>query len=76
MKIAIKHVTAAALLFAFILGVPASITAQKRHGKGAAAAPTFGNANAITAREVFTIGSRMMSTERYGPSAESERKSI
>ncbi|MGD9630273.1 MAG: M20/M25/M40 family metallo-hydrolase [Pyrinomonadaceae bacterium] len=52
MKIAIKHVTAAALLFAFILGVPASITAQKRDGKGAAAAPTFGNANAITAHQL------------------------
>lgn len=52
MKIAIKHITAAALLFAFILGVPASITAQKRNDKGAAAAPTFGNVNAITSHQL------------------------
>lgn len=52
MQNAIKHITAAALLFAFILGVPASITAQKMNGKGAAAAPTFGNVNAISKSEM------------------------
>lgn len=51
MKNAIKHVTAAALLFAFILSVPASITAQKKN-KGAAAAPSFGNVDSITAAEM------------------------
>lgn len=48
MKTAIKHITAAALLFAFILGVPASVTAQKK----AAAAQNFGNVNAITAQQM------------------------
>lgn len=48
MKTAIKHITAAALLFAFILGVPASVTAQKK----AAAVQNFGNVNAITAQQM------------------------
>lgn len=49
---AIKHITAAALLFVFVLGVPASLNAQKKNGKGAAAAPTFGNVDSITARQL------------------------
>jgi hypothetical protein len=40
MKNAIKHITAAALLFVFVIGAPASITAQKKIDKGAAAAPS------------------------------------
>jgi hypothetical protein len=48
MKNAIKHLTAAALLFAIISGVPALVTAQKKSDKGAAAASTFGNVNSIT----------------------------
>lgn len=51
MKNAIKHITAVALLFAFILSVPASITAQKKN-KGAAAVPSFGNVDSITAAEM------------------------
>ena len=49
MKNAIKHITAAALLLAFIIGVPASVSAQKKSDKGAAATPNFGNVNSITA---------------------------
>jgi hypothetical protein len=51
MKNAIKQITAVALLFAFILSVPASITAQKKN-KGAAAVPSFGNVDSITAAEM------------------------
>ena len=49
---AIKHIFAAALLFAFVLGVPAQINAQKKNGNGAAASPSFGNVNSITARQL------------------------
>jgi len=53
MKNAIKHISAAALLFVFIIGVPAHVSAQKKTDKGAAAAPsTFGNANSINATEL------------------------
>ena len=52
MKNAIKHITAAALLLAFIIGVPASVFAQKKNDKGAAAAPNFGNVNAINAQQL------------------------
>lgn len=37
---AIKQFAAAAILITFIIGVPASINAQKKNGSGAAAAPT------------------------------------
>ncbi|MGB7209723.1 MAG: M28 family peptidase [Pyrinomonadaceae bacterium] len=49
---AIKQFAAAALLFTFILGVPASTNAQKKNGKVSAAAPTFGNVNGITAQQL------------------------
>lgn len=49
---AIKHISAAALLFVFVLGVPATLNAQKKDGKGAAAAPVFGNVDSITARQL------------------------
>jgi hypothetical protein len=49
---AIKQFATAALLLTFILGVPASIDAQKKNGKGSAAAPTFGNVNGITAQQL------------------------
>ena len=52
MKDAIKHITAAALLLAFIIGVPASVSAQKKNDKGAAATPNFGNVNSITANQL------------------------
>ena len=52
MKNAIKHITAAALLLAFIIGVPASVSAQKKSDKGAAATPNFGNVNSITADQL------------------------
>ena len=52
MKNAIKHITAAALLFAFIIGVPASTIAQKKNENGAAAAPRFGNVDAISRSEM------------------------
>lgn len=52
MKNAIKHITAAALIFVFVIGAPALVTAQKKT-TGAAAAPTnFGNANSINATEL------------------------
>jgi hypothetical protein len=53
MKNAIKHITAAALLFVFVIGAPALVTAQKKN-TGAAAAPStnFGNANSINATEL------------------------
>lgn len=51
MKNAIKHIIAVALLLAFILSVPASITAQKKN-KGAAAVPSLGNVDSITATEL------------------------
>ncbi|HLA94080.1 MAG TPA: M28 family peptidase [Pyrinomonadaceae bacterium] len=49
---AINQITAAALLFLFILGVPAYVSAQKKNGNGAAAAPTFGNVDAISAQQL------------------------
>jgi hypothetical protein len=52
MKDAIKHITAAALLLAFIIGIPASVSAQKKNDKGVAAAPNFGNVNAINAQQL------------------------
>ncbi|MEO5858552.1 MAG: M28 family peptidase [Pyrinomonadaceae bacterium] len=53
MKNAIKHITAAALIFVFVIGAPALVTAQKKN-TGAAAAPSsnFGNANSINATEL------------------------
>src|SRR5688572_10207469 len=51
MKDAIKHITAAALLFVFVIGAPALVTAQKKN-TGAAAAPSFGNANSITSQDM------------------------
>lgn len=52
MKNAIKQITAAALLFAFILCGPASSFSQRKNGSGVSAAPAFGNVDAINARQM------------------------
>ena len=49
---AIKHIFAAAILAAFVLGVPGQLNAQKKNGSGAAASPSFGNVDSITARQL------------------------
>src|SRR5688572_14733358 len=49
---AIKQIAAAAVLITFILGASAPITAQIRNGTGPAAAPYFGNVEAITAKQL------------------------
>src|SRR5215216_3984016 len=52
MKNAIKQITAAALLFVFVISAPALVTAQKKNTGAAAAPSTFGNANSINATEL------------------------
>ena len=63
---AIKHIFAAALLFAFVLGIPAQLNAQKKNGSGAAATPSFGNVNSITARQLKDFLTFIASDELEG----------
>lgn len=49
---AIKRSTAAAILFLLIISAPAYISAQKKNGKGPAAATYFGNVEGITAKQL------------------------
>lgn len=52
MKNVIKQITAAALLFAFILGGPVSSFSQPKNGSGTLAASALGNVDAINARQL------------------------
>ena len=63
---AIKHIFAAAILAAFVLGVPAQLDAQKKNGSGAAASPSFGNVNSITARQLKDFLTFIASDELEG----------
>lgn len=49
---AIKQLVAGILALAFIIGTPAYSTAQRSNGKVTAAAPNFGNVNAVTAKQL------------------------
>ena len=62
---AIKHISAAALLFVLALGVPVQLDAQ-RNTKGAAAAPAFGNVDSITARQLRDFLTFIASDELEG----------
>ncbi len=62
---AIKHISAAALLFVFVLSVPVQLDAQK-NGKGAVAAPSYGNVNSITARQLKDFLTFIASDELEG----------
>ena len=62
---AIKHILAAATLFAFVLGVPTQFNAQK-NGKGAAASSSHGNVDAITARQLKDFLTFIASDELEG----------
>jgi hypothetical protein len=52
MSRALKQITAAAILLVLSLTSPALLNAQKANGKAAAPAPSFGNVNAVTAKQL------------------------